>query len=52
LLENLGARCRKPIVKSRHHYAMGSVQALEFIGDGQVRGAADPRRDGTAGVLA
>jgi gamma-glutamyltranspeptidase / glutathione hydrolase len=51
LLERLRARGRRPIVKSRHDYAMGSVQALQFLADGRVCGAADPRRDGTHAVL-
>ena len=51
LLARLRARDREPIVKSPLNYAMGAVQALEFMTDGSVRGAADPRRDGAAGVL-
>ncbi|MCP1850160.1 MULTISPECIES: gamma-glutamyltransferase family protein [unclassified Bradyrhizobium] len=51
LLAKLRARGRMPIVKSRHSFAMGSVNALQFAADGCVKGAADPRRDGLAEVL-
>lgn len=51
LLKNLEARGFRPIVKSRHSYSMGAVQALHFLPEGEVRGAADPRRDGTAETL-
>jgi gamma-glutamyltranspeptidase / glutathione hydrolase len=51
LLSRLQARGRKTVVKPPCHYSMGSVQALQFLRDGHVVGAADPRRDGTAGTL-
>jgi gamma-glutamyltranspeptidase/glutathione hydrolase len=51
LLARLRARRREPIIKSRLNFAMGSVQALQFLPDASVRGAADPRRDGNVGVL-
>jgi gamma-glutamyltranspeptidase/glutathione hydrolase len=51
LLARLRARGREPIVKSRLNFAMGSVQALQFLPDASVKGAADPRRDGNAGVI-
>jgi gamma-glutamyltranspeptidase/glutathione hydrolase len=51
LLAELRMQGREPIIKSARNFAMGSVQALQFFADGSVRGAADPRRDGTAAVL-
>jgi len=51
LLDELRMSGREPIIKSRLNFAMGSVQALQFLPDGRVSGAADPRRDGTAEVL-
>jgi gamma-glutamyltranspeptidase / glutathione hydrolase len=51
LLEQLATLSCRPIVKPRRNYAMGAVQALHFLADGGVRGAADPRRDGTAETL-
>lgn len=51
LLARLRSRGREPIIKSRLNFAMGSVQALQFLPDASVRGAADPRRDGSVGVL-
>jgi len=51
LLVGLRALGREPIVKPRLNFAMGAVQALQFMPDGSVTGAADPRRDGTMGVL-
>ena len=49
LLTRLHARGREPVVKSR--FAMGAVHALQFMADGRVTAAADPRRDGTGGML-
>ena len=37
-------------VKARYSYYMGAVQAVQATKDGQLIGAADPRRDGTASV--
>ena len=51
LLARLRARGRTPIVKPPLGYAMGAVQALQFLPDATVTGAADPRRDGSVGVL-
>lgn len=51
LLSRLRARALQPIVKPRHAYAMGAVQALQFMSDGEIIAAADPRRDGAAAVL-
>jgi len=51
LLARLRALGREPIIRSRLNFAMGSVQALQFLPDAGVKGAADPRRDGSAGVL-
>jgi gamma-glutamyltranspeptidase / glutathione hydrolase len=51
LLARLRSRGREPIIKSRLNFAMGSVQALQFLPDASVRAAADPRRDGSEGVL-
>jgi gamma-glutamyltranspeptidase/glutathione hydrolase len=51
LLAGLRALGRQPIVKPRLNFAMGAVQALQFLPDGSVTGAADPRRDGNVGVL-
>jgi gamma-glutamyltranspeptidase/glutathione hydrolase len=51
LLTRLRAKGREPIIKTRLNFAMGSVQALQFLPDASVRGAADPRRDGNVGVL-
>jgi len=51
LLARLHARGREPVIRPRHSYAMGAVHALQFRPDGSVAGAADPRRDGTAGGL-
>jgi gamma-glutamyltranspeptidase/glutathione hydrolase len=51
LLARLRLRGREPIIKSRLNFAMGSVQALQFLPEASVRGAADPRRDGGVGVL-
>jgi len=51
LLDRLQRRGREPIVKPARDFAMGSVQALRLFPDGSVRGAADPRRDGTAEVI-
>jgi hypothetical protein len=39
------------VAKRRHDYDMACVQALAFGPEGEVEGAADPRRDGTAEVL-
>src|SRR5262249_23212724 len=49
LLARLRALGRDPIVRPPLAYAMGAVQALQFMTDGSVRGAADPRRDGAVG---
>ena len=51
LIAKLRARFGEPVLKSRHNFAMGSVQAIHFLSSGAVSGAADPRRDGTAAVL-
>jgi len=51
LLSELRRRGREPIVKSAFNFAMGAVQALQFCADGSTRGAADPRRDGTAAAI-
>jgi len=51
LIAKLRERFGKPVLKSRHSFAMGSVQALHFLSSGAVSGAADPRRDGTAIAL-
>lgn len=51
LLRRLEARSLRPVVKSPLSYAMGAVQALHFPAAGGVRGAADPRRDGTVAML-
>lgn len=51
LLRRIQAQGSRPIVKSTHSYGMAAVQALHFLPEGDVRGAADPRRDGTAVVL-
>lgn len=39
------------VAKRRHDYDMACVQALAIGPDGEVEGAADPRRDGAAAVL-
>jgi gamma-glutamyltranspeptidase/glutathione hydrolase len=52
LLARLHARGREPMVKPDLDYAMGAVHALQFANDGSIRGAADPRRDGAARVIA
>jgi len=46
-------RSRFPLIvhKRPHDYDMGCVQALVFQPDGEFHGVADPRRDGSAGVL-
>lgn len=51
LMDKLRTCGREPVIKSPFNFAMGSVQALEFLPDGRVRAAADPRRDGTVEVL-
>ncbi|TWA92056.1 gamma-glutamyltransferase family protein [Bradyrhizobium stylosanthis] len=51
LLSSLLASGREPVIRSRHSYAMAAVHALQFSPDGGVTGAADPRRDGTAGTF-
>jgi gamma-glutamyltranspeptidase/glutathione hydrolase len=51
LTAKLRERFREPVLKSHHHHAMGSVQALHFLSNGRVAAAADPRRDGTAATL-
>ena len=51
LMAKLREHFREPVLKSHHHHAMGSVQALHFLPNGGVAGAADPRRDGTAAAL-
>lgn len=52
LIARLRARGRHPVIKPALAFAMGAVHALEFPGDGSARAVADPRRDGTAMVLA
>lgn len=50
-LAALEDRFRKVEVRKQHSYAMGCVQAIQFLSDGRMLGAADPRRDGTAAGL-
>jgi len=52
LLARLEPRFSPVLIKPRHHYALAAVQALQFTRTGDVLGAADPRRDGTAALLA
>jgi gamma-glutamyltranspeptidase/glutathione hydrolase len=51
LLKKLQDRSLKPRTKRALSYDLGSVQALQWLPDGTVSAAADPRRDGTASVL-
>ena len=51
LLARLRARDREPVIRGRHSYVMGAVQALHFPTSGQLAAAADPRRDGSAAVF-
>jgi gamma-glutamyltranspeptidase/glutathione hydrolase len=48
LRERLAKRFRAVRVRAPQSYSMGAVQAIQFLADGTLRGAADPRRDGTA----
>jgi len=48
LLAKFAERFRAVKMKAPHSYAMAAVQAIEFTKDGNMVGAADPRRDGTA----
>src|SRR5882762_2229891 len=52
LLKKLGKRFLNTKIMPAHNYRLGSVQGLQWLPDGTVLGAADPRRDGTARVLA
>jgi gamma-glutamyltranspeptidase/glutathione hydrolase len=52
LLARLEPRFSPVLIKRRHHYALAAVQALQFTRTGDVMAAADPRRDGTAALLA
>jgi gamma-glutamyltranspeptidase / glutathione hydrolase len=51
LLPRLERRFSEVRIRSPHDYAMGCVQALQWLPDGTVLGAADPRRDGVAAIL-
>jgi gamma-glutamyltranspeptidase/glutathione hydrolase len=51
LLKKLEERSMKPIIRRALNYDLASVQALQWLPDGNLLGAADPRRDGTARVL-
>jgi gamma-glutamyltranspeptidase/glutathione hydrolase len=51
LVDRLKHRFSRFKFASRHSYFMGAVQAIQFQKDGTRIGAADPRRDGTAGGL-
>jgi gamma-glutamyltranspeptidase/glutathione hydrolase len=51
LTGRLKRRFRKVIVKSRHDYKMGAVQAIGFDAERKMLAAADPRRDGTGAIL-
>lgn len=42
---------RKIVVRSKHHYKMAAVQALQFDAEKRCLGASDPRRDGTSEVV-
>ncbi len=52
LLKKLERRSLKIKTMPAQSYRFGSVQGLHWLPDGTVLGAADPRRDGTAKVLA
>ena len=39
------------LVRTRHHYWMGSVQGIQFLEDGSLHAAADPRREGYGAVV-
>jgi gamma-glutamyltranspeptidase/glutathione hydrolase len=51
LLKELQQRSLQPRTKRALSYDLGSVQALQWLPDGTISAAADPRRDGTASVL-
>jgi gamma-glutamyltranspeptidase/glutathione hydrolase len=48
LLSRLEKRFRKVTIKGACSYSMGGLQAIQFQGDRQFVGMADPRRDGVA----
>jgi gamma-glutamyltranspeptidase / glutathione hydrolase len=48
LVRRLESTFRKIVFKSPLSYSMGAVQAIGFLPDGMLVGAADPRREGTA----
>jgi gamma-glutamyltranspeptidase / glutathione hydrolase len=52
LLKKLEGRFLNIKSMPAHSYRLGSVQGLQWLQDGNVQAAADPRRDGTARVLA
>ncbi len=49
LLSRLGEEFGQTVARASRSYSMGAVQAIERHDDGCWIGAADPRRDGTAG---
>ena len=51
LLGRLESRFHSVRIRSARSFYMGSVQAIQWNEDASVTGAADPRRDGTAGLL-
>ena len=48
LVASLQERYGAVELRRRHSYSMGAVQALEVFSGGEMAGAADPRREGTA----
>lgn len=49
-VRHLQSRFADVLVKQRHDYSMGCVQAIHWPAGGDVEAAADPRRDGVAAV--
>lgn len=50
VMEGLGFRFPRVVIRPARDFAMGAVHALHFEAEGAVTGAADPRRDGVFAI--